>query len=44
VCGREALGGALGSDGTVGPAGDGSGEPWQQRPGLRPPELAVESG
>jgi hypothetical protein len=44
VCGREALGGAPGSDGTVGPAGDGSGEPWQRRPGLRPPELAAESG
>jgi hypothetical protein len=41
VRGREALGGAPGSDGTVGPADDGSGEPWRRRSGLRPPELAA---
>jgi hypothetical protein len=41
VCGREALGGAPGSDGTVGPASDGFGEPWRRRSGLRPPELAA---
>jgi hypothetical protein len=44
VCGREALGGATGSDGTVGPAGDGSSEPWRRRPALRPLELAAASG